>query len=258
MAARPSPAFEPPRQQGISLRELSEAFAQATGGHLEPGPGAAAQVSDVCPQEAAPPPAGDGPAALPPTLGPPDVGPLADDPSDGCRLSPLSLLEAMLFVGNRDNQPLSAATAAALMRGVKPEEIPDLVEQLNARYAAARCPYEVVSEGPGYRLAIRSEYSGLRDRFYGRIREARLSQAAIEVLAIVAYKQPITGDEVTAHRGTASGSLLAQLVRRRLLRVDRPPENPRAVRYCTTDRFLALFGLDSLADLPQTDDLDGR
>ena len=78
------------------------------------------------------------------------------------------------------------------------------------------------------------------------------------MLAIVAYKQPITADEVSTQRGTPSSQLLAQLVRRRLLRVERPPEKPRSVRYCTTDRFLELFGLESLADLPQTDDLEGR
>jgi segregation and condensation protein B len=170
----------------------------------------------------------------------------------------LSVLEAMLFVGNRASAPLTAATAAGLIRGVEPDEIPELVQQLNRRYAANRCPYEIVSEGPGYRLTIRQDHAWLRNQFYGRVREARLSRAAIETLAIVAYRQPITGDEVATARCAPSGSLLTQLVRRRLLRVERPPDNPKPVRYCTTDRFLTLFGLESLADLPRTDDLEGR
>ena len=164
----------------------------------------------------------------------------------------------MLFVGNRASGPLCAATAAALIRGVEPDEIPDLVDELNRRYAANRCPYEIVSEGPGYRLSIRRDHAWLRNQFYGRVREARLSRAAIETLAVVAYRQPITANEVTAARGAPSGPLLTQLVRRRLLRIERPPDSPRSARYSTTDRFLTLFGLESLADLPQTDDLEGR
>ena len=258
MAAKPSPAFEPPRQQGISLHELSEAFSQIMGNGFPPGrPGSPASAEEVA-QRVAPPQPESEEKAVSAVLDLPDVEAPADDPNDPCRLSPLSLLEAMLFVGNRESQPLSAASAAGLMRGVEPGEIPDLVEQLNRRYAASGCPYEVVSEGPGYRLAIRREHFWLRDQFYGRIREARLSQAAIDVLAIVAYKQPITAEEVSVERGTPSGHLLAQLVRRRLLRIERPSEKPRAAQYYTTDRFLELFGLESLDDLPQTDDLEGR
>ena len=259
MAVKPSPAFEPPRQEGISLRELSEAFAQAMGS----GPQSESASAMLPPGHAAgevpaPQPA-EGPetAALAP-LGPPDAEAIADDAGDTCRISPLSILEAMLFVGNRQSEPLTAKSAAGLMRGVEPGEIPDLVGQLNRRYDASGCPYQVVAEGPGYRLAIRPECSGLRDQLYGRMREARLSQAAIDVLAIVAYKQPIAAEQVGALRGTPSTNILAQLVRRRLLRIERPAERPRAVLYHTTDRFLGLFGLESLADLPKTDDLDGR
>jgi segregation and condensation protein B len=164
----------------------------------------------------------------------------------------------MLFVGNRQGNPLTAQTVASLVRGVEADEIPDLAAELNRRYDARGCPYHVVADGPGYRLALRPEYRALRDQVYGRMREARLSQAAIDVLAIVAYKQPITGEQVGGLRGTPSSNILAQLVRRRLLGIERPAETPRVVLYHTTDRFLKVFGLESLADLPKTDDLDGR
>jgi len=258
MAVRPSPAFEPPRQEGISLRELSEAFAQATGsgpqadasGEMAP-PGETANEVPHAHQAHRP----EGPDLT--ALGPTDAEALGDD-ADSCPISPLSVLEAMLFVGNREGQPLAAESAAGLMRGVEPGEIPNLAAQLNHRYAARGSPYRVVAEGPGYRLAIRPECSGLRDQFYGRMREARLSQAAIDVLAIVAYKQPITAEQVHELRGTSSSNVLAQLVRRRLLRIDRPAERPSRPRYHTTDRFLRVFGLESLADLPKADDFEGR
>jgi len=101
---------------------------------------------------------------------------------------------------------------------------------------------------------LRDEFHSLRDVFYGRVKAAKLSQAAVDVLAIVAYKQPLTREEVDAMRGRPSGSLLAQLVRRQLLRLERPHDKPRTPRFCTTDRFLQLFGLESLRDLPSTPD----
>jgi segregation and condensation protein B len=176
--------------------------------------------------------------------------------NDSCEISPASILEAMLFVGDPASEPLTSQRAAELMRGVTPEEIPDLVDQLNRRYAARGCPYHVVSEGAGYRTTLRPEYGVIRNRFYGRIREARLSQVAIDVLAIVAYRQPITAEQVNQHRGRPCNQLLTQLVRRRLLRVQRDPDSPRVARYCTTDRFLGVFGLESLNDLPRSDDVD--
>jgi segregation and condensation protein B len=78
------------------------------------------------------------------------------------------------------------------------------------------------------------------------------------VLAVVAYNEPLTTDEVNRLRGTASGAILSQLVRRELLRVDRPDEQPRTPRYSTTERFLKLFGVKSLAELPRSVDLDRR
>ena len=111
-----------------------------------------------------------------------------------------------------------------------------------------------MSEGAGYRLALRSEFSRLRDRFYGQVRQARLSQAAIDLLAIVAYHQPIARDDIDQLRGKPSGAVLRQLVRRELLSVQRSPQKPACVCYRTTERFLHLFGLQSLEDLPRHED----
>jgi segregation and condensation protein B len=258
MGARPDRKSSPPAQEGISLRELSEAFAQVSGERMRPA---------VAP--GVPPQRGEGDPATVDTQSPlDDPGRVGNDldsgippiPVDGapdddpCEISPLSILEAMLFVGNQASEPLSVARAAELMRGVEPGEIPDLVDQLNRRYAARGCPYHIVSQGPGYRLTLRREFWPIRNRFYGRIREARLSQAAVETLAIVAYRQPVTAEEVSQLRTRPAGPVLAQLVRRRLLRVERSPENPRIAHYYTTDRFLDLFNLNSLSDLPRSDD----
>ena len=127
----------------------------------------------------------------------------------------------MLFVGDRDNRPLTAARAAELMRGVEPGEIGELIGELNARYARNACPYFVAEDSDGYRITLRKPFHPLREQFYGRIREARLSQAAIDVLAIVAYQQPLSAEQIGTVRGKPSGPVLSQLVHRRLLRIER-------------------------------------
>jgi len=183
----------------------------------------------------------------------PALGVLADET---CQLSPKSILEAMLFVGHPQNEPLTARQVASLMRGVLPDEVDELVRELNAQYAAESAPYAIISEGPGYRLALRDELAPLAEQFYGRVREARLSQAAIDTLAIVAYHQPVGTKEIDELRGKPSGHILSQLVRRQLVKIERSSEKPREARYRTTPRFLDLFDLESLEDLPRGQDLE--
>ena len=130
------------------------------------------------------------------------------------------------------------------------------MQQLNRRYDAGGCPYHIVAESGGYRMVLREEFENLRFRFQGRIRQARLTQAAIDVLAIVAYQQPISAEQVSKRRGKPSSHVLAQLVHRGLLRVERETGKRRIGLYHTTDRFLRLFGLETLADLPRSDDQD--
>ena len=243
-AARPEPADEslgleafrqPPDEEGLSLGQLGDALAGMLGAGHDPYETPAEQ-SGV-----------DG-------EGDSDAGDTRGDAA--CEITPRSILEAMLFVGHPQNEPLASKQVAALMRGVRPREIDTLVRELNRQYAARNCPYRIVAEGSGYRMKLRDEYARMRDMFYGKARQARLSQAAIEVLAAVAYNQPLTADEVNRLRGTPSGHILLPLVRRQLLRIERSDEKPRRSSYYTTNRFLELFGLASLEDLPRSPDLE--
>lgn len=243
---------EPCQPQGISLDELTEAFAQV----MSTEAGAKAERGEQA-EETGQPETIELPAdqTIDRSAGQ-QSEPAEDDP---CEISPRTILEAMLFVGNRDQRPLAAARAAELMRGVEPQEIAGLVGQLNQRYAANGCPYHVVYESGGYRLTLRKAFHPLRNRFYSRIRQARLSQAAVDVLAIVAHRQPLVSEQISQLRGKPSSHLLAQLVRRGLLRIERrQTERRRKTLYFTTDRFLKLFGLESLDDLPHSEELDRR
>jgi segregation and condensation protein B len=156
----------------------------------------------------------------------------------------------MLFVGLKEGE-ITARHAASLIRGVSPQEIETLVDELNASYEADQSAFRIRQSSNGYRLVLESELEPIREQFLGRIREARLGGAAIEVLAIVAYHQPVTMEEVDRLRNRQSGPVLNLLVRRELLQVERDGDNRRIRRYRTTPRFLSLFGMDSIEDLPQ-------
>ncbi len=226
-----------PDDQGISLEELSAAYAQLLGKGADPyerpieaPPGSLAEILETTPD--------------------------TESEDEVCDLCPRSIVEAILFVGHPGNEPLTAEQIAQLMRGVPAREVEELVRDLNQTYAEHGHAFHIVSAGAGYRLVLHDELAALRNVFYGRVREARLSQAAVDVLAIVAYQQGLTRAQIEQLRGRPCGAILAQLVRRRLLRLDRPQKKPRTPRYATTDRFLELFGLSSLDELPLSQDLD--
>lgn len=163
--------------------------------------------------------------------------------------SPEQIIEAMLFVGGH---PLTAAVACAAIRGLSPEQFQQAIDALNKRYREQWRPYVIEPRDDGFVLAIRPAYRHLRERLFGGPRETRLSQPALDVLAVVAYRQPVSKAEVDALRGTDSGAVLRQLVRLGLVAVQHRAEaGSREVRYGTTARFLSTFGLSSLEDLPR-------
>jgi segregation and condensation protein B len=173
--------------------------------------------------------------------------------NDAVPPSPLRIVEALLFVGGA---PLTAQRVGEVIRGFTPEQFTDAVDALNRAYRLQNRPYAILSQEDGCYLTLRPKYKGVLERLYGGQREARLSTAAIDVLALVAYRQPATKAEIDSLRGADSGSLLRQLVRRGLVQVAyRGDAAQREVSYGTTPRFLAWFGLQSLDDLPRTQDL---
>lgn len=175
---------------------------------------------------------------------------------DACPISPESIVEAMLFVGRPNGQPLSAREIAAAMRGVSPSEVEAAVGTLNAVYLRDGAPYAIVQESTGFRLVLREQFCRVRDKLYGRIRESRLSPAAIEVLSLVAYHQPISLARIDQLRGSPSGGMLRSLVRRELVRMERPADRSGQPSYRTTGRFLRLFGLENLDELPRNTELE--
>ncbi len=163
------------------------------------------------------------------------------------------IVEALLFVGGA---PLTAARACETIRGLSDGQFVETVAALNAEYRAQGRPYLVQAQADGYVMALRPRFKGVPEKLYGGQRAARLSPAVLDVLALVAYRQPATKQEIDTLRGSDCGGLLRQLVRRGLVAVvHRGDAERREVTYGTTARFLELFQLRSLDDLPQTQEL---
>ncbi|MBX3418102.1 MAG: SMC-Scp complex subunit ScpB [Pirellulaceae bacterium] len=180
-----------------------------------------------------------------------------DDQNDnaGISLSESAIIEAVLFVGVTSGQKLTAKKLASVLRDVSPKEIKKIVQELNRRYEQEQTPYHIELADNGYQMSLRESFSSIRDRFYGEVREAQLNQMAIDTLSIVAYQQPISRADIDQIRQRPSGSILSQLVERQLLQTT-PESTGKNKIYQTSDRFLELFGLSSLEDLPQTADVD--
>ena len=122
--------------------------------------------------------------------------------------TPLQIVEALLFVGG---PPLTAEVAADAIRGLSPDQFRECIDALNRLYRAQNRPYSVVHGPSGYVLRVGRKYAAVRERLFGGPREARLNQPALDVLSLVAYRQPVTKSEVDAARGADSGGVLRQL-----------------------------------------------
>lgn len=177
----------------------------------------------------------------------------AEDPA---KATPKDVVEGLLFVGHPENRPLCPADIAQVMRGVSEAEVVCLVDELNAQYRHEGRPYTIASESGGYRMQLTEQFLAVRDKFYGKVRQARLSQSAIDVLSVVAYNQPVTRAEVDEYRSKPSSAILNQLVRRQLIRLDRTPAGGKLIHFRTTDRFLRLLGIADVSDLPRSQEMD--
>lgn len=162
------------------------------------------------------------------------------------------IIEALLFAGE---QSLTFSKAANIVRGLTPELFSSAVDELARLYRRQRRPYAVVQRANGWTMALRPAYQDIRERVQGGARETKLSGPALDVLAVVAYRQPITRNEIDSLRGHESASLVRQLVRLGLIKVEKPLPGSTEPAFGTTPRFLEIFGLSSLDDLPKTADL---
>lgn len=233
----PSEPLEPEadsHDEELSLEQLAEVYARMLGSG-EAGAGEAAEGGDDEEWEE-------------------DLSHDAAQTESDFQVSPAAIIEAALFVGHPENRPFSEEELAGLMRGVTVEEVHSIIDQLNEHLRQERSALTIAREAGGYRMRLAECATAVRDTFYGRVRDARLSQVAIDVLALIAYHPGITAEELDAKRSKQSGGLVSQLVRRNLVECRREEATgggKRApARYYPTERLLNILGLERLEDLP--------
>lgn len=163
------------------------------------------------------------------------------------------IIEALLFASDA---PLSAEDLARGEEELDEAGVEAAVAALRSEYEAQERAFQVYEIAGGYQLLTRPEYSPHLERFETVPRNTRLSAAALEVLAIVAYRQPIGRSEVEEIRGVGSSHVLRTLQELDLIDVVGRGEGlGRPLLYGTTQRFLDHFGFASLEDLPKPDEL---
>ncbi|HKZ04419.1 MAG TPA: SMC-Scp complex subunit ScpB [Methylomirabilota bacterium] len=164
-------------------------------------------------------------------------------------IEPIDVLEALLFASDT---PVELATIRDVLELDSPGAARDLVDGLAARLRDGGRALQVIEVGGGFRMVTRPEAAPWLVKLARARTRQRLSRPALETLAIIAYRQPVSRPEVDAVRGVNSEGVLDNLLERRLVRIAGRKDTPgRPFLYETTRDFLVAFGLRDLADLPK-------
>ena len=161
------------------------------------------------------------------------------------------VIEALLFAADK---PVPLSRFLQLLPEVKLAQIEEVVNQLNEHYQEHA--FVIIKVAGGYQIVTRSEYHEWIQRLYAARTRPRLSQPALEALAVIAYKQPVSRVEIEAIRGVNSDGVLGTLLERNLIAIRGRAETVgRPLLYGTTEEFLRNFGLNELAELPRPEEV---
>ncbi len=166
-------------------------------------------------------------------------------------------IEALIFVSP---QPISiadllGALTEAFQAEVGEEAIQDAIAELQQRYQAPEYAFELVEIAGGFQFLTKGAYHNTVAAHLRQTARRRLSQAALETLAIIAYKQPVTKSEIEAIRGVNCDYALQKLLEKELVIVSGRSEGPgRPLLYATSEKFMDYLGIRSLNDLPKPKD----
>ena len=164
------------------------------------------------------------------------------------------IIEAVLMTAD---SPVSPGRLADLLSDANGRDIRGAIDELKAQYDEAGHAFTIVELAGGFQLATRRQFAPWIRKFHQTRTSVRLSQAALETLAIVAFKQPLTRIEVDNIRGVGCGGVLHTLMEHNLVRiVGRSAGIGKPMLFGTTREFLSVFGLKSLADLPKPKELE--
>lgn len=172
-----------------------------------------------------------------------------------------SVIEALIF---SSDEPITPSEILKAVKGIDGEDvqisnddIESCVDELNQNYEATSSFFKIAKVAGGFLFSTRPEYAKYLGYLSSEKSKRRLSQAALETLAIIAYKQPITKPELESIRGVNSDYILNTLLEKNLITITGRSETVgRPLLYGTTNEFLLYFGLNKLSDLPKPREVD--
>jgi len=176
----------------------------------------------------------------------------SDEETEQIEVTTETVVEAVLFASD---EPLNAKRLSNIVEtGVS--QVRKDVANLNEKYKENNHSFRIEEIAGGYQMMTLADYNSWLKKLFRNRSDTRLSPAALETLAIVAYKQPIIRADIEAIRGVAVGEMLRSLMYKGLVKiVGRAEVIGRPMLYGTTRRFLEVFGLNTLKDLPESEDL---
>ncbi len=174
-----------------------------------------------------------------------------------CSTLPLEQrVEALLFASERSLSETKMKTVLGIEDEDATNQIKKAIDSLNKSYDGDSRAFRIERIAGGYRVMTREELAPLVSRLHEQRQQQKLSQAALETLSIIAYRQSVMRAEIEVIRGVACGDVLRGLMERRLVKiVGRAEELGRPMLYGTTKDFLQIFGLANLKDLPEVQGL---
>jgi segregation and condensation protein B len=172
-----------------------------------------------------------------------------------------SVIESLIF---SSDEPIPAIEIIRAIKGIdgedvqiSPEEVDECVNELNISYEKQGNSFRIIRIAQGYAFATISDFAKYVGFLSSERSKRRLSQAALETLAIIAYKQPLTKPELESIRGVNSDYILNTLLEKNLITISGRAETVgRPLLYTTTDEFLKYFGLHKLTDLPKPREIE--
>ena len=164
-----------------------------------------------------------------------------------------ALVEAVLFL---ESEPIDEEGISRIC-GISKDAVKTVLEKISKRYESEECALELSWISGGVMISVKREHwENLKNR-YGKKSEGKISRAAMETLAIVAYSQPVTRAEIEKIRGVSADNMIRLLLEKALIRETGKKDIPgRPVMYGTTKEFLKIYGLNSIADLPRLSESD--
>jgi segregation and condensation protein B len=164
------------------------------------------------------------------------------------------IVEAVIFASDI---PIPIEQIRGLIEETTPGQVKKVIEDLNLEYIQANRSFHIIHVAGGYQMVTRGNYSQWVKKLFLRRSKSRLTQAALETLSVIAFRQPVSKTDVSAIRGVNCDGVLKTLLERKLVTISGRGDGPgKPLLYKTTNEFLRYFGVNDIADLPKPRELD--